>query len=302
LWTSRGGYSPDATPRVAIQRWCFDQVNEHVAGIRFPLKGPDLRRVAKVFSGGEYQDGSVLANEAGLQVARIATQYAAFRARKPKLDADIRPHVEAFERDGVLVLENFFHPEVFATIQEECRAAYADGIFDSSCVEDNSVLEERASVKKHKQLFPVTWAELNRNELLTRLATAIIRRPAIPKLNVTVDYMTKTPDAPAPERLAGTNYLHADVHYPSSKAWLYLHDIDEENGAFVYAKGSHKLGLARIAYERDASIRTAGAKRAANGQRTSNVLRMPTARQLRAMGIVETPICGKANSLVFADR
>ena len=51
--------------------------------------------------------------------------------------------------------------------------------------------------------------------------------------------------------------LHADTHYPTVKAWLFLTDIDENNGAFVYSKGSHKLSFARVRHEYEISVNTA---------------------------------------------
>jgi hypothetical protein len=59
----------------------------------------------------------------------------------------------------------------------------------------------------------------------------------------------------------GEYMLHADTHYPTFKAWFYLNDITERNGAFVYVRGSHRLSLERLKYEYDASIRVAKAKR-----------------------------------------
>ena len=115
--------------------------------------------------------------------------------------------------------------------------------------------------------------------------------------------MRKASDAPPPERLIGTNHLHADVHYPTAKAWLLLHDVDESNGAFVYAKGSHKMGLGRLLYEYDVSVRVAKAKREGT---MGTILpagagRLPIELQLRRMGIRETTLGGKANTLVIAN-
>src|SRR5206468_2498853 len=59
-----------------------------------------------VLGGPAYQDGSVLANRAGLQLARIAAVNLSFRARRKPVAADLRGCVETYERDGVVVLEN----------------------------------------------------------------------------------------------------------------------------------------------------------------------------------------------------
>jgi hypothetical protein len=254
-------------------------------------------------SGGAYQDGSLLANRLGLQLARIATQNTTWRLRKRTVDSDLAPFVETYERDGVVVIEDFLEPEVLAAVQAECRAAYDHGGFKSEVADDNSVIEERLGLKKEGERLPTTVKTLTKHEWLLRLAAAILRRPSVDRLDLSVDFMTKSGDAPAPDRIVGTNYLHADVHYPSGKAWLYLNDIDEENGALIYAKGSQRMTLPRLAHEYDASVRTALAKQAGTlySEVPGNVARMPTEKQVRRMGIRESSITGKANTLVFVN-
>jgi hypothetical protein len=202
------------------------------------------------------------------------------------------------------VIEDFLEPEVFEAVQAECRRAYeAGGGFKSEVADDNSVIEERLGLKKHGELLPTTVKTLTEHAWLSRLAAAVLRRPTVERLELSLDVMTKSGDAPSPDRVVGTNYLHADVHYPSGKAWLYLNDIDEENGALIYAKGSQRMTLPRLAHEYDASVRTAQAKRAGTlyTEVPGNLARMPTARQLRRMGIRESSVTGKANTLVFVN-
>ena len=258
-----------------------------------------------ILAGGAYQDGSGLANRLGLQLARIATLNTTWRLRRRAVDADLKTYVDAYERDGVVMIGDgdFLPPDVFAAVQAECRAAYDEGLFKSEVADDNNVIEGNLALKNHKERLAVTWEALTEHDFLKRLAAALLRRPSIERMKVEANFMTKSKDAPAPSHLVGTNYLHADVHYPSGKAWLYLNDIDEENGAFVYAKGSQKLRLARLAYEYDVSVRVAKAKREGTmyTKVPANVVRMPTEKQLRAMRISESALCGKANTLVFAD-
>jgi hypothetical protein len=282
--------------QIAAPARAKEKAKEQPSGYRAWL-GPPL------LAGGEYQDGSLLANRLGLQLARIATVSADWRRRRRPAEADIKPYVEAYERDGFVVIENFLPQDVFAAIQGECRAAHGEGLFSSHVEDDNNVIEETLSVKKHRDRFPRTLETLSEHELLKRLAAALLRRPSIERMRFDVNFMTKSKDAPPPERLVGTNYLHADVHYPSGKAWLYVNDIDEENGAFVYAKASQKLTPARLAYEYDISLRVAEAKRA-GGFRSSmpgNLLRLPTEKQIRTMRIEESVVSGPANTLVFAN-
>jgi hypothetical protein len=48
--------------------------------------------------------------------------------------------------------------------------------------------------------------------------------------------------------------LHADTFHPSIKAWLFLTDVAEDDGPFVYVPGSHRLTEGRLAWERSMSI------------------------------------------------
>jgi hypothetical protein len=191
---------------------------------------------------------------------------------------------------------------VFAAIRAECHEAHEAGQFRSECVEDNSILEESLVLKKPKQL-PRTWDALAHHEWLLRLVSAITRLPPPEEIELEISYMTKTPEAPEPKRLVGTNYLHADTHYPSAKAWLFLEDIDEENGAFVYAKGTQRMTPAKLAYEYSAAVRVAKAERDGSMSVTvpATIVRAPTPWQRRAMKVAEAPYGGKANTLLVGN-
>ncbi len=286
-----------------------EQVGARVRGRSAKRAGSSVKGAYRAWygpallAGGAYHDGSVVANRLGLQLARIATLNTTWALRRRPVDADLLPHVERYERDGFVVIESFLPDDVFAAVRSECLEAYAAGLFTAEVAEDNAVVEENFRIKGGSEVLAATRAAFAENEWFRRLAAAIGRRPAVERVKIDVNFMTKSKDAPPPTRLVGTNYLHADVHYPSGKAWLYLNDIDEHNGAFVYAKGSQRLRPARWLHEYDASVRTAKAKR--EGSMYSEVpgclVRMPTERQVRAMGIVESVVSGPANTLVFAN-
>ena len=246
--------------------------------------------------------GSVRANRLGLQFTRIATVNGAFRLRRRTVNADIREVVEAYERDGVAVVENFLPADVFEQIREECRKAHEAGQFKAECVEDNSILEESLVLKKQADAEDVE-RHVAHHEWLLRVVSAITRLPPPDEIELEISYMTKTPDAPQPKRLVGTNYLHADTHYPSAKAWLFLEDIDDENGAFVYAKGTQKMTPAKLVYEYSAAVRVAKAERDGTMSVTvpATIVRAPTDRQRKAMKIAEVACGGKANTLLLGN-
>ena len=250
-----------------------------------------------------FHDGSLLENRLGLQIARVLAMNIDYARRRRAVDPDLRPYVEAYQRDGAFTIEDFLPADVFAQVRAEAEAAYADGApFKSEVVEDNSVIEEILPLKKARDRFPVTVEHVEQSERIAQLAAALVRVPDIGRIKVEVSYMHKSKDAPPPIRLVGSNYIHADVHYPSLKAWLLLDDVDEHNGAFVYAKGSQRLTLSRLAYEYDASVRVAKSKEDGTFRTTIpyGFVRMPTERQLRRMGIRETALGGRPNTLVVA--
>jgi hypothetical protein len=260
-------------------------------------RGPDL------LTRSAFHDGSLLENRLGLQIARVLAMNIDFARRRRPVDPDIRPYVEAYQRDGAFTIEDFLPADVFAQVRAEAEAAFANGApFKSEVVEDNSVIEEILPLKKARDLFPVTAEHVERSDRIALLAAALVRVPRVGRVKVEVSYMHKSKDAPPPIRLVGSNYIHADVHYPSLKAWLLLEDVDEHNGAFVYAKGSHRLTLARLSYEYDASVRVAKSKQDGTFRTTIpyGFVRMPTERQLRRMGIRETALGGHPNTLVVA--
>jgi hypothetical protein len=261
-------------------------------------RGPDLLTTAR------FHEGSVLENRLGLQIARAVTMNLDYarRRRGTAVDPEFRPHVAAYERDGAFTIENFLPADVFDQVRAEAEAGFASGAFSSKVVEDNSVIDETFQIETARDVFPVTLEHVQKNVRLAQLAAALIRVPEISKLSVEVSYMHKSSDAPPPTKLVGANYIHADVHYPSLKAWLLLDDVDEHNGAFVYAKGSQRLTWPRITYEYDASIRVAKSK--AEGTLRKSIpygfVRMPTDRQLERMEIHETALGGPPNMLVVA--
>ncbi len=264
-------------------------------------KTPDSKPQSSLIMGGGYHDGGVIANRLGLQFLRIAAMNTSFRMRRRTVDEDIRPWVEQFGRDGVLVIENFLPADTFARIKEDVDKAYEAGLFRSD--EEDDVLVETLNVTKHHKKVPDLWELANGVDMLNRLGAAVARLQAIERMQVDVNYMSKRPEAPPPDKLRGNNLLHSDVHYPSPKAWLYLNEIDEANGALVYAKGSHKMTPARLAHDYDVSVRIAKAKREGTLYTAEPVCqtRFPTEKQWRSMGLVETVAAGPPNTIVFAD-
>ena len=91
---------------------------------------------------------------------------------------------------------------------------------------------------------------------------------------------------------------HVDTYHSTSKAWLFLHDVEMDEGPFAYVPGSNRATSARLAWEREQSL---GAASHANRLHAKGSFRASEA-DLKNMGYGD-PFIGavKANTLIVAD-
>ena len=83
--------------------------------------------------------------------------------------------------------------------------------------------------------------------------------------------------------------LHNDTYFSNHKAWLYLNDVEMENGPFVYVKRSHRLSPTQLYYVyRESCTRNQGARRVARDE-------------LERLGLQETIVTCPKNTLVIAN-
>lgn len=256
-----------------------------------------------------YHTGSVLENRLGLQVLRMVGKRLAWRLRRARVEDEIKPFAEVLHRDGVLVLPDFLTPEEFAAVLREIESLRPSMRFGSFReTGDGRVHVARYELGERGTDCPAIRRYLQENSLIQSLAAATIRRPITSPPRVLISfYRQAEEDAAIDNDLE--NILHADLHAATVKAFFYLNEIDRTNGAFVYAKGSHHLTLERLRHEYDLSIRTAKLARgdrdipehllAWRGPHRRGVI---AEKYLRRMHITETPVCGRANTLVVANN
>jgi hypothetical protein len=265
-----------------------------------------VRRLSeKAFGGLPYHRGPVLANRLGYQLVRTAYRHIDWYLRKQSIDPELGEQVTALDRDGCITIPSFLPAEQFRAVREEYDRSRRELTYDAPVVEPNNVVEERVDLGPHRQHFPHAWESLIENQKLRALVGAALHR----RVNVRPRgwsnywYRSEVPlGARGGDHVKGANNVHADMHYPTFKAFLYLSDTDESNGAFRFALGSHKLTVARLAYEYEASIRVAESRR--NGTYATvpyAVIRAPSDEQSRAMNLDCTSINGKANTLILAN-
>lgn len=193
--------------------------------------------------------GSRRLNRLGLHAARVRLAAAMARRRRSSLAPGIAPeHRAEFERDGFVRIENFLPADEFAALRDQLFAtaapareqAQGDAITRRIAV-DSALL--RALPQLRALLMSPRWRGLMRyvasfgSEPLYYIQTIFARR-----LNAQPDPQT---------------WLHADTFHATMKAWLFLTPVAEEDGPFCYVPGSHRLTPARLAWERERSLRAA---------------------------------------------
>lgn len=216
-------------------------------------------------------------------------------------------HVKTIERDGVLVIPDFLSERQFSLVREEferARNKFELGEFRN--VTNGRLKVSKYFVSDGEEEFKYMREFLQENQFIQHIASATIRRLIASKPIMVISVFRQN-DSGLDNDIE--NILHADLHTSTVKAFFYLNDIDESNGAFIYAKGSHRLSFNRIRHEYDMSVRTAKLRRGDSdipesllATRGPNKRNLISGEYMRKLKVVETQFAGKANTLLIANN
>jgi hypothetical protein len=249
---------------------------------------------AQVFSGEKRCDrnpilGSMTLNRRGLHVwrARLAHRLAEARRRRlaPLVSAQDRA---AFTRDGVVVKPGFASPELFARVLSELEGFAGEGWE----TREGDALTRTIPLTRASLLSLPAVRELVNSPEWRGLLRYVASFDAEPSLFVQTVFSHARAAKPDPQ-----TKLHMDTFHPTMKAWLYLQDVPEEAGPFLYVPGSHRRTPRRDAWERRRSIEAADpANPSAGGS-----YRIPRADLPRLHLPEPRPMSAPANTLIVAD-
>lgn len=258
--------------------------------LKAPLWAAALGTGAKSFSANPLI-GSTRLNRRGLHAGRVrlAARMADYRRRRlaPAVDEVDR---QAYDRDGLVLKENFLPEALFQQLRGE--------VFDTDWP-----LREMRQGNAVTRRVPLDPAKLQ------YAAPALARLAADPALAALIRYVAGAGGQPifslqAVLADAGNgnpdpqSALHSDTFHSTAKAWLFLHDVGPEDGPFSYVPGSHRRTEARIAWEKQQSIDAARHPVPYHARGSFRV----GADDLRQMDLPDaTRIPVKANTLVVAD-
>ncbi|HUA54327.1 MAG TPA: phytanoyl-CoA dioxygenase family protein [Candidatus Sulfotelmatobacter sp.] len=191
--------------------------------------------------------GSRRLNELGLHAGRVALAHKLATWRRARLahlisDADRRD----FERDGFVIKRNLLAPDAFEALVAQVKA-YRGPVRET--VQGDALTRRIALDRTVLGRIPAA-RDLLRMPAWRGLVRYVGSADAEPVVYLQTILSHVVEGAQPDPQLA----LHADTFHPSVKAWLFLTDVPEDDGPFVYVPGSHRASERRLAWERRISV------------------------------------------------
>ena len=233
--------------------------------------------------------GSMKLNRRGLHVWRARLSRRLTDARRRKLAHLVsREDRELFAREGYVVKKNFAPPGLYRDLLAEIESMSARA---REFKEGDAITRRIALTPETLKKLPACRRLLDLPEWrgLTRYVSSFDADPIIfvQTIFTKVDESRRDPQTT----------MHMDTFHPTMKAWLFLHEVELQDGPFNYVPGSHKRSPRREVWERAKSVEASDPK----VQRKGGAFRV-TKPELARMGYgkrVQLAVPG--NTFVIAD-
>lgn len=230
-------------------------------------------------------------NTWGLHKKRVKFAADMAERRRARLADRLDPEQRAFfDENGYFLVRDFLPDDVFRKLKEEtfnqplpCRemrqgqAVTRMTLLPPSILENNPALASAA--RDPRALDMIRYASSRAGQPVSFVQTVLVEPQKVSK---------KDPQSDA----------HADTFHATSKAWLFLQDVAEDDGPFFFVPGSHKLTEARLEWEYQCSLTAA---RDLRSHHASGSFRIRT-DELAALGLPQpVKMAVPENTLVVAD-
>jgi len=234
--------------------------------------------------------GSPTLNRWGLHVGRIRLAAALARSRRRRLGRLVSEQDRvAFDRDGFVLKRDFLPAGQFAALRGQVLG-YRGAAREMT--QGDTITRRIALDRRALRAMPAAAALIAMPEWrgLNRYVGSFDSEP-ITYIQTILSHVTDSDPDPQ-------TALHADTFHPTVKAWLFLTDVAEDEGPFVYVPGSHRMTEERLAWEKARSV-----------QASTGLDRLSSRGSLR-IDLQELPALGlpaprafavPANTLVVAD-
>ena len=233
--------------------------------------------------------GNAKLNELGLHEARVKLAAKLTEQRREKLAKFLTVEdVAEFQKNGFICKENFLPEDQFQALKNELLAK---SLPTRETLQGDTITRRMALDYRSVEQLPETHKLLSSSQW-QNLINYVGGFKIEPMYYVQVILSQVKKARPDPQ-----TSLHSDTFHSSMKAWLFLTDVAEDEGPFVYVPGSHIMNDKRLAWER---------QRVLNIKKADKMSRRGSFRieqkDLASLGYGELrKFAVKANTLVIGD-
>lgn len=228
-------------------------------------------------------------NRLGLQPLRASAAQALYGLRAWQGAGPEDPVLDAIALNGLAMMENFLPQDIFARV---CRE-YEGGFDDRALVVDRgSHIMQVVTIPPNgtdPQFATIQEHLLREPRLLNLIARAARKRRIFPQEGMLQRVTANEQYDPNNGETDPDAFLHQDVFYPDWKVWFCIKPMTVQNGAFRFAKGTHRFGLSRLAFEYRQSVHNLG-----GSWKVSDEDKV-------TLGVKDEPVCCRENTLVIAN-
>ncbi|MEL6707978.1 MAG: phytanoyl-CoA dioxygenase family protein [Pseudomonadota bacterium] len=190
--------------------------------------------------------GSRRLNRMGLHRARVRIADRLCRWRRSRLARHVpREWVEAFERDGFVVVEDVVPPADFPAL----RDALLNSEWEAREMVQGDAITRRVAIDPAMLEAVPELAQLLGRKDVNALFHYVASYRTTPLHYIQTIVSKSGGHDPDPQETT-----HADSFHASMKAWLFLRPVTVEDGPFTYVRGSHRFTPERITWEHQRSL------------------------------------------------
>lgn len=233
--------------------------------------------------------GNATLNRWGLHRARVAAAERMARFRRRLIAGVSEEDRAAYARDGFVIRENYLPDDVFRRVRDEI---FGQDLPAREMRQGQTVTRMIPLTHGTKARLPES-VRVAHDPGLNLLAGYVAGRTGWP-IHFIQTVIAEPHKGPADPQTA----LHADTFHSTSKFWLFLHDVNIEDGPFIFVPGSHVLTPERLAWEYEQSLTAREERRPHHSYGSFRI----GADQLAALGYgAPRQVAVPANTLVVAD-
>jgi hypothetical protein len=239
--------------------------------------------------------GNLILNKMGLHIIRYTLSHFLFFLRKlfliPLVSKSFR---KQFANDGFVVMPNFLDHDSFVRLKQSVNDF--NGEFYE--IKEGPTLTRRVHFNWDSSEIAQPILDICKHKKLLRLIRFASSKNRWPSFHLeNIIHGKENEHASDPQKV-----LHSDCFHPTVKAWLFIDDVNEENGPFNYVKSSNQFSWKRLKWEYHQSILASTKLEKANKKRNWDGSFRTTLSDLKLMGYQSpTPVIVSANTLVIAN-